>query len=177
MSVVGVNDEMAVPVGEHALRRAFEDVYRESYVAVLRVATAVTGDRGVAAEVTQEAFMAARQRWNTVGNYDRPDFWVRRVAINRALSARRRAVREARALVRLGGRRDRVDIGDPATDEVWGHVRRLPRRQAALVALVYLDDLSVEQAANALGIAVPTAKTHLQRARRALAVVLKEELE
>jgi DNA-directed RNA polymerase specialized sigma24 family protein len=60
---------------------------------------------------------------------------------------------------------------------VWLHVRRLPRRQAAVIALVYVDDLTIEQAANTLGISVPTAKTHLQRARRALAAALKEELE
>lgn len=62
-------------------------------------------------------------------------------------------------------------------DDVWNHVRRLPRRQAAIVALVYIHDLSIEQAAHALGIGVPTAKTHLQRARRALTAALKEELE
>ena len=62
-------------------------------------------------------------------------------------------------------------------DEVWAHVRRLPKRQAAVVALVYVDDLTIEQAAHALGIGVPTAKTHLQRARRTLAERLKEEVE
>lgn len=40
-----------------------------------------------------------------------------------------------------------------------------------------MDDLTIEQAANLLGIGVPTAKTHLQRARRTLAEVLKEEFE
>lgn len=172
-----MNDGAALPISERVVRGAFEDFYRESYVAVLRVATAVTGDGHVAAEVTQEAFLAARQRWRTVGGYDRPDFWVRRVAINGALSWRRRALREARAMVRLAGRRDRIEVDEMGVDDVWSHVRRLPRRQAAIVALVYIDDLSIEQAAHALGIGVPTAKTHLQRARRALAAALKEELE
>jgi DNA-directed RNA polymerase specialized sigma24 family protein len=46
-----------------------------------------------------------------------------------------------------------------------------------MIALVYIDDLPIADAADVLGISVPTAKTHLQRARRTLADRLHEELE
>lgn len=156
---------------------SFDDLYRLQYLAVLRVVTAVTGDSEAAAELTQEAFIAAHRKWNAVSQFDRPDLWVRRVAINRALSFRRRAGREARYLGRLAAGRER-HVALPGTDdELWAAVRRLPRQQATVVALVYVDDMTVEQAADAMDIAVPTAKTHLQRARRTLALRLNEETD
>ena len=40
-----------------------------------------------------------------------------------------------------------------------------------------IDDLTLEQVGQVLGIATPTATTHLQRAKRKLAVWLNEEME
>lgn len=126
---------MASEEDSHVVR-GFEDFYRTSFADVMRVVIAVTGNRHVAAEVAQEAFIAARHRWEQIGGYDKPEFWVRRVAINRSLSWRRRAAREARALVRLGSRSEHHGGDDPVIDEVWRHVRRLPKRQASVIALV-----------------------------------------
>jgi RNA polymerase sigma-70 factor (ECF subfamily) len=64
-----------------------------------------------------------------------------------------------------------VDVADSI--DVWGAVRQLPRRQAQVVALTYLHDLSRRQVAEVLGCAEETVKTHLDRAR----VTLAERLE
>jgi RNA polymerase sigma factor (sigma-70 family) len=178
----GVSDDVAIvgePVVLVAARAEFDDFYRSNYVRVLRTAFAVTGERELAADVAQEAFLIAHRRWVAIVAYDRPDLWVSRVAINRALSWRRRTVNELNALTRLALRRERVGqstaTGDLQTGGVWKYVRRLPLRQAAVVALVYADDLTIEEAARALGIGLPTAKTHLQRAKRSLAIWMNEE--
>lgn len=155
----------------------FDEFYRSQFDTVLRVVVGITPNRSVASEVTQDAFLAAHRHWSKVSGYDRPELWVRRVAINRALSFRRRAANETLALARNVLRRQ-PGVEETAVDgEVWAQVRRLPRRQASLIALVYIDDLSIPEAAEVLGISVPTAKTHLQRARRTLADRLNEELE
>ena len=157
---------------------SFEAFYRLHYATVLRVAFAVTGDAHRAADVAQDAFVTAQRRWSSIGSYDRPDLWVRRVAINRALSWRRRAANELLTVGRLALRRERAVVSDAQSDsDVWHHVRLLPRQQASMIALVYVDDMSIEQAAETLGIAVPTAKTHLQRAKRTLARRLNEEVD
>ncbi len=54
-------------------------------------------------------------------------------------------------------------------DGFWALVRQLPDRQAAAVALHYLEDRSVAQIADDLGIAEGTVKVHLSRGRAALA--------
>lgn len=158
-----------------AADRTFEDFYRAQYLPVLRVVVAITWDRSVAEEVVQEAFLVAQRSWDRASRYDRPDLWVRRVAVNRAVSWRRRLAVEARALIRLRSKRFDSAASVELASPLWRYVRELPRRQAAMVALVYVEDLSIENAAAVLGIGVPTAKTHLQRARRSLAARIEQE--
>ena len=63
-----------------------------------------------------------------------------------------------------------------ARDELfWSEVRRLPRRQAQVVALFYGYDMSVADVAATLEIATGTAKTHLHRGRQTLATRLELE--
>jgi RNA polymerase sigma-70 factor (ECF subfamily) len=113
------------------------------------------------------------KRWDTIGGYDDPGAWVRRVVANRAVSRWRRLGAEARALSRLGARRaEPLPDLDPPDDEFWAAVRDLPTRQAQAVALHYLDDLSTVDIARVLDIAEPTVRVHLFRGRRALAGAL-----
>jgi RNA polymerase sigma-70 factor (ECF subfamily) len=60
-------------------------------------------------------------------------------------------------------------VGDPA---FWAAVRALPERQAACVALHYLEDRSVADIAEVLGCRAATVKVHLHRGRTALARTL-----
>ena len=67
----------------------------------------------------------------------------------------------------------------PALDaddaEFWAAVRSLPRRQAQVIALRYLDDRSVAEIAEILGTATGTVKKHLHDGRRAVAHRLRLE--
>jgi RNA polymerase sigma-70 factor (ECF subfamily) len=51
----------------------------------------------------------------------------------------------------------------------WAEVRRLPRRQAQVIALHYMYDLGAAEVASTLGCAEGTVKAHLSRARSVLA--------
>src|SRR5262245_52965397 len=72
----------------------FDGVYRAEYRAVVRLAAVLTGRWAVAEELAQEAFLALYTRWDQVQVYERPDLWVRRVVVNRAVSVRRRWLTE-----------------------------------------------------------------------------------
>ena len=65
----------------------------------------------------------------------------------------------------------------PAHDDFWDHVRRLPRRQAQSVALRYVCDLEVAEIARTLGCSEGSVKVHLSRAREALSVQLRPDVE
>jgi RNA polymerase sigma-70 factor (ECF subfamily) len=159
--------------------RDFEDFYRAEYRAVVALGFVVCGSLESAEDLAQDAFLAAQRAWSRLETYDEPAAWVRRVVINRAVSLRRRWAAEAGALVRLGSQRapkpdEHLPLGDA---ELWAAVCSLPRRQAQVIALVYLDDRSLAEAALVLGCGEGTVKTHLQRGRAALAKRLGVEDE
>lgn len=56
-----------------------------------------------------------------------------------------------------------------ADRDFWAAVRSLPRRQAAVIALHYYEDLPVADIAAVLGIAEGTVKAHLHKGRESLA--------
>ena len=150
----------------------FEAFYRDQLPRVTALCLAVTRRPWVAEDLAQEAFLRAYRRWETVGTYDRPDVWVRRVALNLTASWGRRLQAEARALLRARLRPPSLDGGSPPDREFWETVRSLPHRQAQVLALFYLEDRSVDDIASVLGLAPGTIRVHLVRGRRNLATRL-----
>ena len=173
------DDEDAADVhgtkGPRRLQVSFDDFYRQEYRHVLGLAYALTGNASVAEDTTQDAFTAAYRQWAAIGGYDSPAAWVRRVTCNRAASVVRRRVREAKAIVRLAYRTPTHVELDEGDAEFWRSVRALPPRQAQAVALFYLEDYSVRDIAAVLDCSEGTVKTHLSRARTAVARQLRLE--
>jgi RNA polymerase sigma-70 factor (ECF subfamily) len=125
----------------------FDAFYVREVPKLVALARALTRSTVVAEDVAQEAMVAAYRRWDEVGAMELPAAWVRRVCSNMATSALRRRGAETRALLRLGGRRQSDVQLAPDDDAFWAEVRRLPRRQAQVVALHYVYDLSVADVA------------------------------
>ncbi len=161
------------PMDDTPVLRAAEDFasfFRREYRPVLGLAAVLAGSRSAAEELTQEAFLAALRSWDRVAGLENPGAWVRRVVANRSVSAFRRRMAEAKALLRWS----RPDPAASAVDheaqlDLWREVRRLPARQAQAIALTYVADLSRREVAEVLGCSEETVKTHLERARRTLA--------
>ncbi len=132
---------------------------------------AIVGDWQRAEDITQDAFERCYARWRRVSKLDRPGAWVRRVAINAAISAQRRNVNEKRALARIeaNGAAVSSDLAQPLADQqIWDAVRALPKEQAAAVALHYVADLSIDDIAETMHLSVPAVKSLLYRARGTL---------
>jgi RNA polymerase sigma-70 factor (ECF subfamily) len=124
----------------------------------------------LAEDLAQEAFAAASKQWHRIAEYDKPGAWLRRVVVNKATSWRRRRAVELRALARIGPTASSPGLLIAAENAaLWSEVRSLPTRQAQVIALVYLDDLTIADTADVLGCGVETVRTHLKRARSTLA--------
>jgi|Tabmets5t2r1_1033131.scaffolds.fasta_scaffold03092_3 RNA polymerase sigma-70 factor, ECF subfamily len=149
----------------------FEDVYLREFASVFALAYAMLGSRWAAEDIAQDAFVVAHRQWGRVGGYEDPGAWVRRVAANLAVSGVRRRLAEARALVRLTAHQRQQPYADlPSEDgDFWRAVRRLPRRQAQVVALLALGELTTAEVASTLGCSQRTVQVHLQKARATLA--------
>ncbi len=151
---------------------AYERFYVDELPRLVPVLHALTGDRGRAEDLAQEALSRAHQQWATISTYDKPGAWVRRVALNLANNAARRSRRELRALRRVGPM-STVELS-PSDNRLWALVRELPEQQRHAVALHYVDDRPVAEVAEILGISDGTVKTNLSRARATLAARLAD---
>jgi RNA polymerase sigma-70 factor (ECF subfamily) len=155
----------------------FESFWASEYRSLVRIAYALSGSAGVAEDLVQEAMLRAFVHWDTVRHADNPSAWIRRVLMNLTYSRGRPLMSEARALARLRGeRRSERSLSHDASSVV-DTIRQLPRREAQVVALHYLDDMSVQSIADVLGCPENTVKTRLRRGRERLGDLLRAETE
>ena len=99
----------------------FASLFAREFPRVARTIHHVVGDRARAEEVTQDAFLELLRHWGKVSAYDRPDLWVRRVAIRKAQRERHRTWRRAEL--------ERVTLG-PVTSSRRPRRPRCSRRPA-----------------------------------------------
>jgi RNA polymerase sigma-70 factor (ECF subfamily) len=134
----------------------------------------VTGELHEAEDVVQEAFARASTRWSRLCEYDVPEAWVRRVAMNLAADAGRRRRRRLAALIRLGPQPsvDPVRVEDLALLEALRGLS-VPQRQA--IVLHHLIGMPVDEVAATLRVAPGTVKSHLSRGRHLLAAKLASQ--
>lgn len=151
----------------------FAELVETESAGLIAAVSVIVGDVGRAEEVTQDAFERCFLRWRRVSRMDRPGAWVRRVAINRAISVRRRATSERGAITRLAGLgvvASDGGAGPVLSDEtgIWAAVRALPTDQAAAMALRYGADLGIEDIAATMHTSESAVKSLLHRARTTL---------
>jgi DNA-directed RNA polymerase specialized sigma24 family protein len=151
----------------------FEELFASEFPRVARTVHHIVGDRREADEITQDAFLELLRHWSKVAGYDRPDLWVRRIAIRKAQRERHRTWRRRELERSVAG----VDGHEPPTPapEVLAAVRRLAPKQRAAVVLFYFEDRPMAEIAEILGCSESTGWSQLHTARRHLAAALAEE--
>jgi RNA polymerase sigma-70 factor (sigma-E family) len=152
-----------------------EGLFREHATALLRLAVVLVGDRGLAEELVQEAFVrlhgtgrrpvAGAERAylrRTVVNLSHGHHRRLRIARNRPVEPPAHGPGADVDVVRRDGRR-----------RVAAAVRALPARQRDCIVLRFYEDLTDVEIAEVHGISPGSVKTHLHRARAALAGALE----
>ena len=148
---------------------SFEEFYNATYHRLLKQVVLVTGDRGDAEDLLQDAYGRAAVRWRRLRDYQAPEAWVRRVTLRLAIDRARRTRRRAAALLRLRSPRSpSVELSVDLLD-LYNALRGLPPRQRQVVVLHHLVGLPVEEVASQLNVPVGTVKSRLTRGRAALA--------
>jgi len=153
---------------------AFDRLVAEHSGSVRRLCHSLVRDEHLGDDAVQETFV---RLWRQLakGRPESVSAWLRRAAVSASLDLlRRRRVRDetARVVLERAGTSDVVDGAEPADRAADRELRR--RYEAALADLsegqrtVFLlrheGGLPLREVAEALGIALPTAKTHLARA-------------
>jgi RNA polymerase sigma-70 factor (ECF subfamily) len=152
----------------------FDAFFRVEYPALIALLDRVCSDLDTADDLAQEALARAFARWSEVAVHPNPPAWVRRVALNLAMSGHRTSRRRTAALQRMISVRPAPSgEGHDGDDErISIAICRLPVQQRAAVALFYLEDRPVAEIAELLECAPATARVHLHRGRRALHAAL-----
>ncbi|MDP9300482.1 MAG: sigma-70 family RNA polymerase sigma factor [Actinomycetota bacterium] len=142
-----------------------DKLFRTEGDGVYRTLYAFTGGRAdVAEEATAEAFARAVAKRDVLRD---PLAWIYRVAF-------RVAIDELRADRRRG---QEVDVALPAPElaGLTDALRQLSPNQRAAIVLRHVMDLDPEEIAHRMGIAQPTVRVHLHRARKRLRELLGVE--
>lgn len=155
---------------------SFEGWARSRVPTLLRVVTALTGNREDAGDLVQDALVKVYSRWSRVCSMDRPDGYVTRIMVNRHISDRRRADRAAPREALFAP----VDV--PPTDggaldraELVPALQTLGARQRTVLILRYYLDWPDERIAEVLGCREGTVRSQAARGLAAVRAQLAGE--
>jgi RNA polymerase sigma factor (sigma-70 family) len=143
--------------------------FRDEFAGVTRAAYLIVHDRGAAEDAAQEAFIQLHLRWSKISAYERPDAWVRRVAIRRAIRFAQRERLRGLLTRWIEPPRDSRRSVDADLSEA---IKALPPQQRAAVVLHYFEDRPLPEVAEIIGCSHATAKVHVFKARKRLAELL-----
>jgi len=155
---------------------AFERLYRSTHPRLVRTLYGLVGP-GAAEDCAQEAFEKAYKAWPRWRGDAPAEAWIHRIAINVAVSHRRRSrLVEIVGMVAPG----LVAAPDPPSDG-WGQdvthaVRKLPVKLGAAVLLRYYHGYNNREIARILGIAERTVGWRLGTAMARLRTDLDDGL-
>jgi RNA polymerase sigma-70 factor, ECF subfamily len=159
-------------------REDFDRLYRGSYPRLFRTLYGILGDPAAAEDCVQECFLKAFQAWRGWRPDAPAEAWLHRIAINLALTYRRKQrLREVSELVRRLGR---PGPGEDASlvaerSDLVQALRRLPAAQAAAIVLRHYHGYNNRELAEALGVSERTIGSRLAEARSALRAYLGPE--
>lgn len=143
------------------------ELYRRFAPGAVRLAYLLTGDAGLAEDLTHDAFVRVGGRLFAIRDPEAFSAYLRRTVVNLATSHWRR-VRLERALVRRGVSAAPDSPGIEVRDELWQALQRLSARQRAAIVLRYYADLSELATADLLGCRPGTVKSLVSRGLEAL---------
>jgi RNA polymerase sigma-70 factor (sigma-E family) len=120
--------------------------------AATRLAYFLTGDRELAEDLVQDAFVKVAGRFRHLRMPDAFDAYLRRTIVNLFTSHLRRLRLERAELrrERAEATREHRDRDPAERDAMWRALQRLPVRQRAAVVLRFYEDLSEREAADVL---------------------------
>jgi RNA polymerase sigma-70 factor, ECF subfamily len=155
----------------------FDRLYEETYPRLFGTLVTLLRDRAAAEDCVQEAYLRAFRAWARWRPDAPAEAWLHRIAINVAVSYRRKErLRSAAAMLRRQPVEESVppELGDP---DLLAELRQLPPKQAAALVLRYVHGYSNREIAHSLGVPERTIASRLAAARSKLQERLADEEE
>lgn len=172
----------------------FEQLVRDNACRMLATARRLLRDEQESRDAVQDAFLQAFRCWKDFRGQSQVSTWLHRIVVNAALMRLRRKARRGSVSIEpllptfdaTGHRVGAPPAWGASADELLERretremVRRrideLPHDYRAVILLRDIEEMSTEEAAEALGITPGAVKTRLHRARMALRTLLERDL-
>ena len=185
MSVQALISNDDVCAAQHGDEQAFNRLVAASRNTIASIALAITRDRDVSEEITQQVFISCWQKLDTLKNSASFLPWVRQSARYAAYNY----LRDNRLADRVGG--DEADalfaaycdgelppetsLSRTQTNQLLNHVvDELPEESREIVLLYYREEQSASQVAELLSVSPELVRQRLSRARKVLKANLLE---
>lgn len=145
---------------------AFAELVRLRQGALVALLTRVCGERGLAEDVAQAAFIKAWRNIRSLRDAGRFDAWIRKIAMCAAIDA-------LRARPNVAPLEEAADVAEESDDadlrlDLDAALRRLTPAQRACVMLAYSEGLSHGEIAEELDMPIGTVKSHVARGAKVL---------
>ncbi|HEX4910952.1 MAG TPA: sigma-70 family RNA polymerase sigma factor [Permianibacter sp.] len=167
---------LAVARAQTGDKAAFAQIYRSQHRRVYALCVRLLGDRQLAEELTQDAFIKAWQQLHSFRGEAKFSTWLHRVTANAVISYQRKHSPWLRWLKKGSGD---DEIPESPMHESPGEARdleaaiaKLPVRARQVFVLMDIEGYSHDETAAMLGIAEGTSKAQLFRARELLRAML-----
>lgn len=173
-------------------REEFEEIVRRHQRRIFRILRSMVSDTDSAETLTQECFFRAYRSRAEFRGEASVSTWLVRIALNLAADhgRNRRSAFWRRLFPRQRDGEDALavaqEIPDPGASPlrhlmarerlqaVWGAVERLSTNQRSAFVLRFVEDMSIEEISQTMGIEIGTVKSHLARALAAVRRRVKE---
>jgi len=136
---------------------------QERYGALVAYATVLTGDRGQAQDVLHDALVSTASARASFGSVPQAEAYVRRAVASRYIDRVRGAARERHKIARAAHASPAVvELRSDLLDtDVAAALDQLSPQQRACVVLRHLDDVSVRETAQLLGVSEGAVKRYV----------------
>jgi len=150
---------------------------------IYRVLLGMVRDPDAAQTLTEECFLEAYQKRARFKGEVNVGVWLLKIAVNLARDHRRSRLREfwdrlrsssaevgelGQSLADPQASPERVILGREEVAGVWAAVQKLSAQQRAVFVLRFVEEMSLEEIAEATSLKLGTVKTHLFRAVHAV---------
>jgi RNA polymerase sigma factor (sigma-70 family) len=171
-----IADELLVLATQARSVEAFERLASRWHPRLLRHARRLTGDADGARDAVQEAWLAIARGLGRLRDPARFGSWALRITSRRCADWIAHRQRTRQRFSEIDAAADVPTPADAREDDLSRlreALRGLGPDQRALMAMYYVEDLSVTEVAEVLGVPVGTVKSRLFHARERLRAVLE----
>ncbi|MFS4091503.1 SigE family RNA polymerase sigma factor [Streptomyces sp. AF1A] len=159
--------------------RQFREFVAARSRSLLHTAYLLTGDWEQGRDLLQTALASTARRWSRLREREQPDLYVRRALYHAQVDRFRLLSRRRETLTHTVPDQPSGQVADWADtvvqrQDIMAALRRLPKRQRAVIVLRYFEDRPDHEIAAILGVAQGTVRSQTHKALASLRTTLTE---